>query len=186
MEAARERSHRTARRCVRSSAPHPNGRRTDPSAALPRRSRVTPSGISLERPLAWRGGCRQRPTARRCAPREQHDVQGERPRPMNMPVRFLLALGGTLLLALSLAPVSSAAAFDGRQAREVLSFETAFANVSPFIGAAGTIRGVPAAGLPWAIRAVRGDLRANRELTVAVRGLVLADDPSLPANLPGP
>jgi len=70
--------------------------------------------------------------------------------------------------------------------RDVLQFDTAFANVSPFIGAAGAISGVTAAPLPWHINGeVRGDLDANGELRVDVDGLVLANDPSVPANLRG-
>jgi hypothetical protein len=68
---------------------------------------------------------------------------------------------------------------------DVLSFDTAFANVSPFIGAAGTIRGVTAAPLPWAVRSIHGDLDSNGQLTVDVDGLVLANDPAVPANLRG-
>src|SRR5215831_17982380 len=98
-------------------------------------------------------------------------------------LRGLVALGSTLLAALALAPLTSVAAFDGGSARDVLRFDTAFANVSPFIGAAGTVRGVTAAPLPWAIRSIHGDLDSNGQLTVDVDGLVLANDPSVPANL---
>jgi hypothetical protein len=70
--------------------------------------------------------------------------------------------------------------------RDVTQFETAFANVSPFIGAAGTITGVTAAPLPWHInREIRGDFDANGNLSIDVDGLVLANDPSVPANLRG-
>jgi hypothetical protein len=70
--------------------------------------------------------------------------------------------------------------------RDVLQFDSAFADVSPFIGAAGAISGVTAAPLPWHINGeLRGDLDANGELTVDVDGLVLANDPAVPANLRG-
>src|SRR5215831_4827035 len=95
-------------------------------------------------------------------------------------VRSLAALGGMALLALGLA---APAAAEGPPVRDVLSFDTAFANVSPFIGAAGTIRGVTAAPLPWAVRSIHGDLDSNGQLTIDVDGLVLANDPSVPANL---
>jgi hypothetical protein len=98
-------------------------------------------------------------------------------------IRAVVALAGTLLVTLALAPLTSAS--DGRSARDVLQFDTAFANVSPFIGAAGAIRGVTAAPLPWAVRSIRGDLDANGQLTVDVDHLVLANDPAVPANLRG-
>jgi hypothetical protein len=53
------------------------------------------------------------------------------------------------------------------------------------IGSAGAIRGVPAAGLPWMIRSIRGDLDLNGELTIDIDGLTLANDPSVPASLRG-
>jgi hypothetical protein len=90
-----------------------------------------------------------------------------------------------VLATVALAPPSALAAEDDTASPDVLQFNTAFANVSPFIGAAGTIRGVTAAPLPWAIRAIHGDLDANGVLTVAVHHLVLADDPAVPANLRG-
>ena len=101
---------------------------------------------------------------------------------MNRFVRSLAALGGMALLALGLAAPATA---DSPPVRDVLSFDTAFANVSPFIGAAGTIRGVTAAPLPWAVRSIHGDLDSNGQLTIDVDGLVLANDPAVPANLRG-
>lgn len=97
-------------------------------------------------------------------------------------VRSLAALGGMALLALGLA---APAAAEGPPVRDVLAFDTAFANVSPFIGAAGTIRGVTAAPLPWAVRSIHGDLDSNGQLTIDVDHLVLANDPAVPANLRG-
>ena len=102
---------------------------------------------------------------------------------MKMLVRALTALASTTLVIL--VPVASAAASDGGSSGDVLEFNTAFAAVSPFIGAAGTIRGVKAAPLPWAIRSIHGDLDANGELSVHVDSLVLANDPAVPANLRG-
>src|SRR5215831_9254125 len=99
---------------------------------------------------------------------------------MNRLVRALVVLAGLLLAALAMAPMASAT---DMPARDVLRFDTAFANVSPFIGAAGTVRGITAAPLPWAIRSIHGDLRSNGQLTIDVDGLVLANDPSVPANL---
>jgi hypothetical protein len=69
--------------------------------------------------------------------------------------------------------------------RDILDFHTAFANVSPFIGTDGTITGVTAAPLPWMVRSEVGDLDSNGRLNIDVDGLVLANDPSVPANLRG-
>ncbi|TMC13018.1 MAG: hypothetical protein E6J41_01470 [Chloroflexi bacterium] len=91
----------------------------------------------------------------------------------------------TVLATVALAPLTALAAEGGASSRDVLQFDTAFANVSPFIGAAGAIRGVTAAPLPWAVRSIRGDLDANGQLTVDVDHLVLANDPAVPANLRG-
>jgi hypothetical protein len=99
-------------------------------------------------------------------------------------LRGLVATASALLAALALAPLTSVAAFDG-PARDVLQFDTAFANVPPFIGSAGKIRDVPAAPLPWQIRSIHGDLDANGMLTVDVDRLVLANNPLVPVNLRG-
>jgi len=69
--------------------------------------------------------------------------------------------------------------------RDVLAFQSVFGNHAPFIGSAGSVRGVAAAGLPWMIHSVRGDLDLNGELTIDVDGLVLANDPSVPPSLRG-
>ncbi len=103
---------------------------------------------------------------------------------MNRLVRSLVAFGGTLLLAFGLASQTSAAG-DAMPVRDVLTFNTAFANVSPFIGAAGTIRNVTAAPLPWAIKSIHGDLDSDGRLNVDVDHLVLANSPAVPANLRG-
>jgi hypothetical protein len=97
--------------------------------------------------------------------------------------RALVTLGAALLVTLVV--VTPAAALDKGSRGDLLQFDTAFANRSPFIGAAGSIRGVTAAPLPWAIRSIRGDLDASGELTIHVHHLVLANDPAVPANLRG-
>jgi hypothetical protein len=69
--------------------------------------------------------------------------------------------------------------------QDVLQFQTMFGDQAPFIGPAGSVSGVPAAGLPWMIHSVHGDLDLNGELTIDVHGLVLADSPAVPAALRG-
>lgn len=69
--------------------------------------------------------------------------------------------------------------------KTVLKFKTMIGAHSPFIGAAGAIRGVTAAPLPWVIQEVGGNLKTSGQLEVEVKGLVLANDPSVPASLRG-
>jgi hypothetical protein len=69
--------------------------------------------------------------------------------------------------------------------RGVVQFQTMFGDHAPFIGSAGAVAGVPAAGLPWMIGTVHGDLDRDGELTINIDGLVLANDPSVPASLRG-
>ncbi|HET9597027.1 MAG TPA: hypothetical protein VFP65_15675 [Anaeromyxobacteraceae bacterium] len=81
--------------------------------------------------------------------------------------RALVALA--VLLAL---PLVARADGEGNDAK-VLKFDTMAAVVAPFLGAAGTIDGVPAGGAPWRIASGRGELRADGRIKVRVRGLVL-------------
>ena len=51
----------------------------------------------------------------------------------------------------------------------------------PYTGATNAIRGVPGGGRPWVVGFAEGELKANGEIEVKVRGLVL--DPNEP-NFP--
>ena len=55
----------------------------------------------------------------------------------------------------------------------------------PFVGEANAIRGIAGDELPWEIRAGRGLVDITGHLVVHVRGLVFADDPSVPPDLVG-
>ena len=79
-----------------------------------------------------------------------------------------------LAALLVLAPVASAG-------DKVLEFDTMAGVVRPFTGAANAIRGVNGGGLPWVIREGKGEVKAEGRIEVKVRGLVLADDPAVPA-----
>jgi len=68
---------------------------------------------------------------------------------------------------------------------EVLRFDTMTPVTGPFQGTANPIRGVAGGGLPWVLKSGTGELRRDGRLEVRVRGLVLANDPSVPANLRG-
>ena len=55
-----------------------------------------------------------------------------------------------------------------------------------FVGMNNPVRGFNGGGLPWVIASGEGELSANGELEVHVRGLVLdPNDPRVPANLKG-
>ncbi|TMC03576.1 MAG: hypothetical protein E6J41_27070 [Chloroflexi bacterium] len=88
-----------------------------------------------------------------------------------------------VVAALLAAAAAPAAATSGTQV--LVSFDRAFGNTAPFVGAAGAVRGVGAAGLPWAVREAHATVLTDGQLFVSVRGLVLADDPSVPAALRG-
>jgi hypothetical protein len=68
---------------------------------------------------------------------------------------------------------------------DALQFQSMVGDHGAFVGTPGAVRGVPAAGLPWMIRSVQGDLDQDGELTIDVHGLVLADSASVPAGLRG-
>jgi hypothetical protein len=103
--------------------------------------------------------------------------------------RLWAYVGALAVVALALtagfarSPVASASSVSTD--RDVVQFQTMFGLHGPFIGTAGSIAGVPAAGLPWMIGSVRGDLDVDGELTIDVDGLVLANAPSVPASLRG-
>ena len=55
----------------------------------------------------------------------------------------------------------------------------------PYVGSANPIRDIPGGGLPWIISSATGELRSDGQLTVSVRGLVLAPAEPVPGNLQG-
>ena len=65
---------------------------------------------------------------------------------------------------------------------KVLDFDTMATVSGPFKGATNPINGVNGGGLAWAIDVGRGKLRTDGELTITVRGLVLAEGPSAGTN----
>lgn len=63
---------------------------------------------------------------------------------------------------------------DDDDAPEILDWKTMAGVQAPFTGAANPIRGVQGGGAPWDIARGEGELHANGELEVEVRGLVLS------------
>lgn len=69
----------------------------------------------------------------------------------------------------------------GPEEPKVLKFQTMFGVTGPFLGAANPIQGVPGAGAPWTNPKVQGEFRANGELKIRVRGLVLVQNGTNPS-----
>jgi hypothetical protein len=64
---------------------------------------------------------------------------------------------------------------------KVLEFNTMFGVTAPFLGATNAIQGVPGAGAAWKNPTVAGELKADGELEIQVRGLVLVATGANPA-----
>jgi len=96
---------------------------------------------------------------------------------------LLAAVGGAALV--SAVVVQGVAASTGPGPATVLKFDTMTPVTGPYVGPANPVRGVPGGGLPWMLTAGTGSLKRDGHLLVKVRGLVLADQPSVPAALQG-
>jgi hypothetical protein len=67
----------------------------------------------------------------------------------------------------------------------VLKFDRMTPVSGPYVGPANPVRGVKGGGLPWVLAAGSGSLNCDGRLLVQVRGLVLANQPAVPAALRG-
>jgi hypothetical protein len=67
----------------------------------------------------------------------------------------------------------------------VLKFDTMAPVTGPYVGTANPVRGIPGGGVPWMLRSATGALKQNGRVLVVVRGLVLANQPSVPPALRG-
>jgi hypothetical protein len=99
-------------------------------------------------------------------------------------ISWLLGLAGGAALV-SVAAVQGVAASTAPGPATVLKFDTMTPVTGPYVGPANPVRGVPGGGLPWMLTAGTGSLKRDGHLLVKVRGLVLADQPSVPAALQG-
>ena len=91
---------------------------------------------------------------------------------------------GMLAVALVLSAffmTGSAASVAKASESKITEFNSMVGVPRPFTGATNAIRGVPGGGRPWVIKFAEGELKANGELEIKVRGLVL--DPNEP-NFP--
>jgi hypothetical protein len=92
---------------------------------------------------------------------------------------FVIALIACFLLRDT--PVAEA----GDHAKVLLAFSSMYGVDGPFVGDGNPIRDFSGDDLPWVIDRVEGLLLTDGHLTIAVRGLVFADDESVPPELRG-
>lgn len=98
-------------------------------------------------------------------------------------LRWLLAALGMTLIGLVPVLVSSSSASADPGA--ILRFDVMTPVTGPYVGIMNPIRTVPGGGLPWMIGAGEGSLSRDGRVQIHVRGLVLADNPLVPAGLRG-
>ena len=98
-------------------------------------------------------------------------------------IRWLLAALGVAMIGLVPVVVanSSASADPGL----ILKFDVMTPVTGPYVGSSNPIRTVAGGGLPWIITAGTGSLTRDGHVLIHVRGLVLADQAPVPANLQG-
>lgn len=95
---------------------------------------------------------------------------------------YLVAFGGAGLLVIGLLVGTATAS---ARNTTILEFGTMAPVTGPFVGAANPQRGMNGGGLPWMIDGAQGELQADGHIEVRVEGLVLRDDPAVPAALRG-
>ena len=96
---------------------------------------------------------------------------------------LLAAIGGAALV--SAVAVQGVAASAGPGPATVLKLSTMTPVTGPYVGPANPVRGVAGGGLPWILTAGSGSLKRDGHLMVRVRGLVLADQATVPPALQG-
>ena len=94
-------------------------------------------------------------------------------------------LGALVLAVIGLVPVLGSTAPAGADPGTILKFDVMAPVTGPYVGTGNPIRMVPGGGLPWMIREGTGFLTRDGRLQIHVRGLDLANDPAVPANLRG-
>ena len=98
-------------------------------------------------------------------------------------IRWLLA--GLVVALIGLVPVLAANSQASASPGAILKFDVMTPVTGPYVGTTNPIRTVPGGGLPWMISSGTGSLTKDGHLQIHVRGLVLADQAPVPANLRG-
>src|SRR5690348_13296424 len=86
-----------------------------------------------------------------------------------------------IALMMTLLPVTLVYAANSNQ---LLSFGTMYGVDGPFIDST-LIRGVRGDELPWVVGSAKGSLTLDGHLVIIARGIVFANDPSVPPELRG-
>src|SRR5215469_3311983 len=99
---------------------------------------------------------------------------------------LLAAIGGVALISgIAVQGVAASDRPDGHGPATVLKFSTMTPVTGPFVGTANPVRGVAGGGLPWILTSASGSLKRDGQVTVQVRGLVLAKQSPVPPALQG-
>lgn len=99
--------------------------------------------------------------------------------------KLVFVPAAVLLAAVSLAQAQYGGGGGTRAAPpRVLKFTT-MVGVGGFLLSPNDVRGVVGDVLPWQAKSIKGELLANGQLTIKVRGLVFPDSPSVPEALRG-
>jgi hypothetical protein len=99
-------------------------------------------------------------------------------------------VGGLMVLALSAVAhpqgLHAAGATHAAPAPKlIMAFQTMIGNSGPYVGQAGALRGIPAAGAPWKIAAASGELTTSGRLIIVVHGLTLLSGTNPVPNFEG-
>lgn len=81
--------------------------------------------------------------------------------------------------------VPGVAISDDSSSALIMKFDTLTPVAGPYATSANTVRGIAGGGLPWTLKVGSGSLSRDGHLLVRIRGLVLANHPSVPASLRG-
>jgi hypothetical protein len=102
---------------------------------------------------------------------------------MTMKTRILIP-AAVLLAAVSFSQAQYGGGHGGKGSPKVLKFTT-MVGVGGVLLAPHDVRGVIGDDLPWVARSIKGELTADGQLRIKVRGLVFPDAPSVPPGLRG-
>ncbi|HXC49448.1 MAG TPA: hypothetical protein VN634_01070 [Candidatus Limnocylindrales bacterium] len=94
-----------------------------------------------------------------------------------------LFVSAVVALASMLGPLLAHQADAQTTASTLIAFDTMYGVDGPFVH--HKLRGLVGDDLPWEIESAVGSVDTSGHVTIAVRGLVFADDPSVPINLRG-
>ncbi len=106
-------------------------------------------------------------------------------------MRNVASLGGRAMDNVSGAVSDDPTAVPGGVALEdsdralIIKFDTLTPVAGPYANSSNAVRGIAGGALPWVVGTGSGSLSRDDHLLVRIRGLVLADDPSVPDSLRG-